>query len=94
MDQKAQRLSQDLHDLPPGFQVPPKREFSAADRTREAMHALAYGIHVIGSSRDGDPNAMIADWVMQVSFEPRLIAVALENDSPLWPTSATARPSR
>ncbi len=74
-------MSSDLHDLPPGFQVPPKREFSATDRTREAMHTLPYGIYVIGSTRAGDPNAMIADWVMQVSFEPRLIAVSLENDS-------------
>ena len=45
------------------------------------MHALPYGIYVIGSTRGGEPNGMIADWVMQVSFEPRLVAVALENDS-------------
>ena len=51
------------------------------DEVREAMHELPYGIYVIGSSAGGRPNAMIADWVMQVSFQPRLIAISLENDS-------------
>lgn len=47
-----------------------------------ALLALSYGVHVIGSrSSDGRLNAMLADWVMQVSFKPRLIAVAIENDA-------------
>tara|TARA_B100000029_G_scaffold513541_1_gene613455 strand:+ start:893 stop:1450 length:558 start_codon:yes stop_codon:yes gene_type:complete len=49
---------------------------------QDAMHELPYGIYVIGSKdTDGKPNAMIADWVMQVSFEPRLVAVSFESDS-------------
>ena len=51
------------------------------DDTREAMHELPYGIYVIGTADGGRPNAMIADWVMQVSFRPRLIAAAFERDS-------------
>ncbi len=48
----------------------------------KAMLALSYGVHVIGShDGNGELNAMLADWVMQVSFTPRLAAVALENDS-------------
>ncbi len=48
----------------------------------KAMLKLSYGVHVIGShSAGGDLNAMIADWVMQVSFTPRLVAVAIENDA-------------
>ena len=50
-------------------------------RIREAMHELPYGVYVIGSVRDGEPNGMIADWVMQISFEPRLVAVAFERDA-------------
>jgi flavin reductase (DIM6/NTAB) family NADH-FMN oxidoreductase RutF len=47
-----------------------------------AMLAMSYGVHVIGShSRSGELNAMLADWVMQVSFKPRLVAVAIENDA-------------
>ncbi|MBI5946859.1 MAG: flavin reductase [Chloroflexi bacterium] len=48
----------------------------------KAMLAMSYGVHVIGStSADGRLNAMIADWVMQVSFTPRLVCVAIENDA-------------
>ncbi|MBI2767563.1 MAG: flavin reductase family protein [Chloroflexi bacterium] len=48
----------------------------------QAMLKLSYGVHVIGSrSGDGELNAMLADWVMQVSFTPRLVAVAIENDA-------------
>ncbi|MEX2081663.1 MAG: flavin reductase family protein [Dehalococcoidia bacterium] len=48
----------------------------------KALLAMSYGVHVIGShNTDGERNAMLADWVMQVSFRPRLVAVALENDS-------------
>ena len=48
----------------------------------KALLALSYGVHVIGSrSEDGSLNAMLADWVMQVSFKPRLLAVAIENDA-------------
>lgn len=51
------------------------------DFIREAMHEMPYGIYVIGTTRDGQPNGMIADWVMQVSFEPRLVVAAFERDS-------------
>ena len=52
------------------------------DPVEKAMLALSYGVHVIGSrAADGTMNLMIADWVMQVSFEPRLLAVAIENDA-------------
>jgi len=48
----------------------------------KALLALSYGVHVIGSrSGDGSMNAMLADWVMQVSFKPRLVAVSIENDA-------------
>ncbi|HEX6032157.1 MAG TPA: flavin reductase family protein [Tepidiformaceae bacterium] len=48
----------------------------------KAMLALSYGVHVIGSrSASGELNAMLADWVMQVSFRPRLVLVAIENDA-------------
>ncbi len=61
--------------------VPLRREKSADELIQEAMHELPYGIYIIGSVRDGEPNGMIADWVMQVSFRPRLLAVAFERSS-------------
>ena len=71
------------HELPAGFPDVDRRDF---DPTEQAMHELPYGIYVVGTVEQGDdgeprPNGMIADWVMQVSFTPRLVAVAFENDS-------------
>jgi flavin reductase (DIM6/NTAB) family NADH-FMN oxidoreductase RutF len=52
------------------------------DPVERAMLAMSYGVHVIGSrDADGSLNAMIADWVMQVSFKPRLVAASIENDA-------------
>jgi flavin reductase (DIM6/NTAB) family NADH-FMN oxidoreductase RutF len=46
------------------------------------MGQFPYGLYIIGSrSLQGEPNAMMADWVMQVSFYPRLIAVSFEKDA-------------
>ncbi len=48
----------------------------------KVMLSLSYGVHVIGShAADGTNNLMIADWVTQVSFKPRLLAVSIENDA-------------
>ena len=48
----------------------------------KALLKMCYGVHVIGSvSGSGERNLMIADWVMQVSFKPRLVAASIENDA-------------
>ena len=51
-------------------------------RMREALQHLPYGVYVIGTvTAEGVPNAMVADWVMQVSFRPRIICVSFERDA-------------
>jgi len=67
-----------MTDQMPGHVRGPK---TPDERIQDAMHELPYGIYVIGSSGGGRPNGMIADWVMQMSFSPRLIGVAFERDS-------------
>ncbi len=52
-----------------------------ADPLAEVMDEMPYGLYIIGSTSHSDVNGMMADWVMQVSFSPRLIAVALEKDA-------------
>ena len=48
----------------------------------EALETLPYGLYIVGSRSDaGEPNGMMADWLMQVSFRPRLVACSLENDA-------------
>ena len=67
----------------PGSEFPSiPGEPAELEPVERAMLAMAYGVHVIGSvSAARERNLMIADWVMQVSFEPRLVAVAIENDA-------------
>jgi flavin reductase (DIM6/NTAB) family NADH-FMN oxidoreductase RutF len=45
------------------------------------MSCMPYGLYIVGSNGDDGPNAMMADWVMQMSFTPRLVGVAIENDA-------------
>lgn len=46
------------------------------------MEQMAYGLYIVGShDRAGEGNGMMADWVMQVSFVPRMVAVSFENDA-------------
>ena len=71
-------MTDQLSDQGSGHTRGPK---SADELIQDAMHELPYGIYVIGSTMSGRPNAMIADWVMQLSFEPRMIGVAFERDS-------------
>ncbi len=48
----------------------------------QVMDSMPYGHYIVGSSDiNHEPNGMIVDWAMQVSFQPRLLAVAFENDA-------------
>ena len=47
----------------------------------DIMDLFTYGIYAIGSVRAKQTNFMIADWVLQVSFMPRLVLVSFEKDS-------------
>src|SRR4051794_11434933 len=47
----------------------------------ETLEVLPYGLYIIGSRGSDNINGMMADWVMQVSFEPRLIACSLERSA-------------
>jgi len=46
------------------------------------MEEMPYGMYIVGTADgQGAPNGMMADWVMQISFKPRLVAVSIENDA-------------
>ena len=47
----------------------------------EALESFPYGLYIIGSRGSDNINGMMADWVMQVSFNPRLVACSLERNS-------------
>ena len=65
-----------------GDEALPPAERKRAERVKAALHTLPYGVYVIGTvSGEGATNVMVADWIMQVSFRPRMIAVAFEGDA-------------
>jgi flavin reductase (DIM6/NTAB) family NADH-FMN oxidoreductase RutF len=51
------------------------------EEASRALGEMPYGLYIVGSKSDTDLNGMMADWVMQVAFEPRLVAVSIENDA-------------
>ncbi len=58
------------------------RERRRDARIRSALQHLPYGIYVVGTvTPEGKANAMVADWVMQVSFRPRIICISFERDA-------------
>ena len=51
------------------------------EEIKRVMDEMPYGLYIVGSRMDGEVNGMMADWVMQVSFSPRLVAVSFELDA-------------
>jgi len=46
-----------------------------------ALKRMPYGFYAITSTSAGESNAMVADWVMQTSFTPRMLTLALQKGS-------------
>lgn len=47
----------------------------------QVLRQFPYGLYLVGSSRNGHPLVILANWVSQVSFSPPLVAVAIERES-------------
>lgn len=51
------------------------------DPIKDVLQMMPYGFYCITSTDGEDVNAMVANWVSQVSFEPRLVVLALQKKS-------------
>jgi flavin reductase (DIM6/NTAB) family NADH-FMN oxidoreductase RutF len=51
------------------------------DKIKDALRMIPYGFYAITSKSGDDVNGMVATWLTQVSFEPRLIALGLQKTS-------------
>ena len=51
------------------------------ERIKEVLKRLPYGFYSITSKYGEEENAMVLNWMTQVSFEPRLIAIAVQKSS-------------
>jgi flavin reductase (DIM6/NTAB) family NADH-FMN oxidoreductase RutF len=48
---------------------------------KAALRLFTYGLYAVGVARGDERNLFTANWLTQVSFEPPLIALSVENDS-------------
>ena len=51
------------------------------DPGKDALRMMPYGFYSITSRHGDEKNIMVANWVMQTSFEPRYVAVGLQQTS-------------
>jgi len=51
------------------------------DPIQDVLKMIPYGFYCITSTDNDEVNAMVANWLSQVSFEPRLIALGLQKKS-------------
>ncbi len=50
-------------------------------KPKTPLSQISYGLYVVGShGKEGD-HAMTANWLTQVSFEPEIVALAVEKDA-------------
>jgi flavin reductase (DIM6/NTAB) family NADH-FMN oxidoreductase RutF len=52
-----------------------------AEAAKPALEQISYGLYVVGSRNGVEVNGMTANWLTQVSFEPRMVALAVESGS-------------
>jgi flavin reductase (DIM6/NTAB) family NADH-FMN oxidoreductase RutF len=48
---------------------------------KRALRTFTYGLYVLGTQHGGDVDLATVNWVSQVSFDPPLVTVSVENDS-------------
>lgn len=51
------------------------------DPIKDALQMMAYGFYSVTSRYGDERNIMVANWVMQTSFEPRYITIGLQRTS-------------
>ncbi len=58
---------------------------------KQVLRTFTYGLYAISCANEGEVNAFTANWLSQVSFEPPLVAVSVENDSKSLPMILRSR---
>src|SRR5690348_8429283 len=52
---------------------------------KSVLRLFTYGLYAVTCAHEGDANVFTANWLSQVSFEPPIVAVSVENDSASLP---------
>lgn len=58
---------------------------------KEALRLFTYGLYAVSVGTGEQRNAFTANWLGQVSFDPPMVALSIENDSASLPMIRAAR---
>lgn len=58
---------------------------------KQVLRTFTYGLYALSSANEGEVNICTVNWLTQVSFEPPLLAVSIENDSKSLPMVLQSR---
>ena len=62
-----------------------------AKTKKRALRLFTYGLYAISCADEGEVNTFTANWLTQISFEPPLLALSVENDSKSLPMIQRSR---
>ena len=58
---------------------------------KQVLRTFTYGLYAVSSADEGEVNVFTANWLTQVSFDPPLLAVSVENISKSLPMILRSR---
>lgn len=58
---------------------------------KQVLRTFTYGLYAVSCANEGEVNAFTANWLSQVSFEPPLVAVSIENNTRSLPMILRSR---
>jgi len=58
---------------------------------KQVLRTFTYGLYAVSCANEGEVNAFTANWLTQVSFEPPLVAVSIENTTKSLPMILRSR---
>ena len=58
---------------------------------KQVLRTFTYGLYAVSSANEGEVNICTVNWLTQVSFDPPLLAVSIENDSKTLPMVLRSR---
>jgi len=58
---------------------------------KQVLRTFTYGLYALSSANEGEVNICTVNWLTQVSFDPPLLAVSIENDSKTLPMVLQSR---
>lgn len=79
--------------IPGIFWLYEKKESSFLDQAlkKQVLRTFTYGLYAVSCANEGEVNMFTANWLTQVSFDPPLLAVSVENASKSLPMILNSR---